>query len=238
MSTEVVTVAPSPPPKLVTLKEVRANHKVRKLIDGANEVMKSMGYTEHGHRHVGVVSSITRYILEHMKVPPREVELGQIAGYLYDIGNVISRLGHPMHGGVIAFNLLNEMGMDAAEIAPILGAIGNHEEMAGTPISPMSAALIIADKSDVHFSRVQNPILETFDIHDRVNYAVQKSRVEVRPPGVEHGQTIELTLEIDTQHATVMEYFEIFLNRMVMCRKSADLLGYKFTLNVNGTYLE
>src|SRR5215472_13188791 len=125
MSTEVAVSISAPPAsaKLVTLKEVRANHKVRKLIDGANEVMKSMGYTEHGHRHVGVVSSITRYILEHMKVPPREVELGQIAGYLHDIGNVISRLNHPMHGGVIAFQLLDEMGMDAAEIAPILGAI-------------------------------------------------------------------------------------------------------------------
>src|SRR5579862_2277123 len=229
MSTEVVTVAPSPPPKLVTLKEVRANHKVRKLIDGANEVMKSMGYTEHGHRHVGVVSSITRYILEHMKVPPREVELGQIAGYLHDIGNVISRLGHPMHGGVIAFNLLNEMGMDAAEIAPILGAIGNHEETTGGPVSVMSAALIIADKSDVHFSRVQNPLKETFDIHDRVNFAVQKSRVEVKP----ETKTIELNLEIDTEQASVMAYFEIFLTRMVMCRQSAELLSYRFTLSVN-----
>ena len=225
-------------PKLISVKEVRANGKVRKLIDGANEVMKAMGYTEHGQRHAGVVSSITRYVMENVGVTGRDVELGQIAGFLHDIGNVVNRINHPLHGASIAFTLLNEMGMDAAEIAPILGAIGNHEEMAGTPISPMSAALIIADKSDVHFSRVQNPILETFDIHDRVNYAVQKSRVEIRPPGVEHGQTIELTLEIDTQHATVMEYFEIFLNRMVMCRKSADLLGYKFTLNVNGTYLE
>lgn len=230
----VLTVSPKP----ISIKDVRANGKVKKLIDGANEVMKAMGYTEHGHRHAGVVSSITRYILESVGVAGRDVELGQIAGYLHDIGNVINRIDHPLHGASMAFVLLDQMGMDATEIAPILGAIGNHEEMVGLPISPMSAALIIADKSDVHFSRVQNPILETFDIHDRVNYAVQKSRVEVRPPGVEHGQTIELTLEIDTSHATVMEYFEIFLTRMVMCRKSADLLGYKFTLNVNGTYLE
>lgn len=231
MSTEVLAPAH---PKLVTLKEVRANHKVRKLIDGANEVMKSMGYTEHGHRHVGVVSSITRYILEHLQVPPRETELGQIAGYLHDIGNVISRINHPMHGGGIAFVLLNEMGMDAAEIAPILGAIGNHEELTGMPVSTMSAALIIADKSDVHISRVQNPLIETFDIHDRVNYAVQKSRVEVKT----EAKTIELSLEIDTSRASVMEYFEIFLTRMVMCRRSAELLGYRFALNVNGTYLE
>ncbi len=221
-------------PKLVTLKEVKSNNKVRKLIDGANEVMKAMGYTEHGHRHVGVVSSITRYILERLSVPAREVELGQIAAYLHDIGNVINRVNHPLHGANIAFTLLNEMGMDAAEIAPILGAIGNHEELIGNPISNMSAALIIADKSDVHYSRVQNPIIESFDIHDRVNYAVQKSRVEMK----DEARTIELTLEIDTKQASVMEYFEIFLSRMIMCRRSAELLGYKFALNVNGTYLE
>jgi len=221
-------------PKLVTFKEVRANPKIRTLIDGANEVMKSMGYTEHGHRHVGVVSSITRYILEHQNLTAREIELGQIAAYMHDIGNVIARLNHPMHGAAMAFTILSDMGMDTSEIAPILGAIGNHEEITGGPVSVMSAAIIIADKSDVHFSRVQNPILETFDIHDRVNYAVQKSRVEIKP----ESQTIELTLEIDTKEATVMEYFEIFLSRMVMCRKSAELLGYRFTLNVNGLYLE
>src|SRR5437868_3202416 len=195
--------------KLVTLKEVKANPKVRKLIDGANEVMKAMGYTEHGHRHVGVVSGITGYILENLGSPPREIELGQISAYLHDIGNVINRINHPMSGANIAFTILNEMEMDSAEIAPILGAIGNHEELAGVPVSSMSAALIIADKSDVHFSRVQNPILESFDIHDRVNYAVQKSRVEMAADN----KVIELTLEIDTKQASVMEYFEIFLSR-------------------------
>jgi hypothetical protein len=139
-----------------------------------------------------------------------------------------------MQGGCLAFVLLNEMGMDAAEIVPILGAIGNHEELTGTPVSHISAALIIADKSDVHFSRVQNRAIETFDIHDRVNYAVQKSRVEMKPDQ----RTIELGLTIDTTRASVMEYFEIFLSRMVMCRNSAELVGYRFALNVNGTYLE
>src|SRR5579871_5740325 len=124
-------------PKPVTLKEVRNNPKVRKLIDGANEVMKAMGYTEHGQRHVGVVSSITRYILEHQNLPPREIELAQIAAYMHDIGNSISRLGHPSHGAAMAFTLLNEMGMDMSEVAPILGAIGNHEEMTGGPVSAM-----------------------------------------------------------------------------------------------------
>lgn len=220
--------------KPIVLKDVKANAKAMALIDGANEVMLAMGYTEHGHRHVGIVSSITRYIMEKLGMPQREIELGMIAGYLHDIGNVINRIDHPISGANIAFHLLDEMGMPASEIAPILGAIGNHEELAGTPVSYMSAALILADKSDVHFSRVQNPVLETFDIHDRVNYAVQKSRVEMDPDKKE----IDLTLEIDTSFATVMEYFEIFLSRMVMCRRAANMLGYEFRLTVNGTALQ
>ena len=219
---------------LVTLKEVKANPKVKRLIDGANEVMRAMGYTEHGHRHVGMVASITRYILENLQVPAREIELGQIAAYLHDSGNVINRQDHPISGANIAYSILNEMGMDPGEIAPILGAIGNHEELLGLPVSTMSAAIIIADKSDVHRSRVQNPLQETFDIHDRVNYAVQKSRVEMDNTE----QVITLTLDIDTAFASVMEYFEIFLSRMVMCRRSADLFGYRFSITVNGTKLE
>jgi metal-dependent HD superfamily phosphatase/phosphodiesterase len=221
-------------PRLITLKDVKANPKTKALIDGANEVMRAMGFTEHGHRHAGVVSSITRYIMENVGAPARETELAQIAAYLHDMGNVINRVDHPMTGANLAYSLLNEMGMDTIEIAPILGAIGNHEELAGTPVSLMSAALIVADKSDVHYSRVQNPIIETFDIHDRVNYAVQKSRVNLDSTK----QTIELTLEIDTSFASVMEYFEIFLSRMVMCRRAADTFGYKFTLSINGTFLE
>lgn len=225
---------PAPLEQLVTLKEVKANPRVKAYIQGANDLLNSMGYTEHGHRHAGVVSSITRYILVNVNADEREQELGSIAAYLHDIGNVINRINHPMLSAAIAQEILFEMGMPATEIAPILGAIGNHEELAGQPVSQMSAALIIADKSDVHFSRVQNPIYESFDIHDRVNYAVQKSRVEMTPDSRE----IQLTLEIDTNVATVMEYFEIFLSRMVMCRRSADLLGYAFKLSVNGTHLE
>jgi len=231
---ESQAVSQQPAAKPVTLKDVKANVKVKRLIDGANEVMKAMGYTEHGHRHAGVVSSITRYILEHVGVTGREVELGQIAAYLHDIGNVINRIDHPISGAGIVYRLLDEMGMPAEEIAPILGAIGNHEELAGTPVSTISAALIIADKSDVHFSRVQNPLMETFDIHDRVNYAVQNSRVEASG----ESRTIALTLQVDSSVATVMEYFEIFLSRMVMCRRAADTLGFKFVLSVNGTELE
>ncbi len=218
----------------ITLKEVKSNPKVVELINGANEVMRAMGYTEHGHRHVGIVSSITRYIMENLGMPPRQVELGMIAAYLHDVGNVINRINHPMTGANMAFRLLDEMGMPPEELAPVLGAIGNHEEMAGTPVSYMSAALIIADKSDVHHTRVQNPILESFDIHDRVNYAVQKSRVEMETSS----KSILLNLEIDTQFASVMEYFEIFLSRMVMCRRAAALFGYEFQLDVNGTHMD
>jgi metal-dependent HD superfamily phosphatase/phosphodiesterase len=195
----------------ITLKDIKANPEVKHLITGANDVMMAMGYTEHGHRHSGVVSSITRYILQHSGDSEREQELGAIAGYLHDIGNVVNRVDHPMIGASMCYTILHEMGMDAREIAPVLGAIGNHEEGAGLPVSRISAALIIADKSDVHFSRVQNPVPEAFDIHDKVNFAVQKSRIEM---SAEH-RDIQLTLEINDS-ATVMEYFEIFLHRMVM----------------------
>lgn len=218
----------------ITLREVKANPKVDALLDGANEVMRAMGYTEHGRRHAGRVSNITRLILESQGIPARQSELGQIAAYLHDIGNVINRIDHPISGAGLAFNILTEMGMPIDEICPILGSIGNHEELVGVPISAMSAALIIADKSDVHFSRVQNPILETYDIHDRVNAAVQVSQVDIHSDS----KTITLNLQIDTTFASVMEYFEIFLSRMVMCRKAADLLGSKFSLSINGTYLE
>jgi metal-dependent HD superfamily phosphatase/phosphodiesterase len=214
----------------ITLKDIKANPEVKHLITGANDVMMAMGYTEHGHRHSGVVSSITRYILQHSGDSEREQELGAIAGYLHDIGNVVNRVDHPMIGASMCYTILHEMGMDAREIAPVLGAIGNHEEGAGLPVSRISAALIIADKSDVHFSRVQNPVPEAFDIHDKVNFAVQKSRIEM---SAEH-RDIQLTLEINDS-ATVMEYFEIFLHRRVMCRRSAEILGYEFRLIVNGT---
>ena len=223
---------PADSPTLITLKEVKANPEVKHLISGANDVMLAMGYTEHGHRHSGVVSSITRYILQHSGDDERSQELGAIAGYLHDIGNVVNRLDHPMIGASMCYTILHEMGMDSREIAPIIGAIGNHEEGAGLPISRISAALIIADKSDVHFSRVQNPVPEAFDIHDRVNFAVQRSRIEMSS----ENRNIRLTLEINDS-ATVMEYFEIFLIRMVMCRRSAEVLGYEFRLEVNGTVL-
>jgi len=219
---------------LVTFDFVAQHPKVLALIDGANEVMAAMGYTEHGRRHVGEVQRMTGEILTELKFTEREIELARIAAYLHDIGNVISRTYHPLSGANLAFTLLNEVGMDPQEIAPILGAIGNHEEISGTPVSAMSAALIIADKSDVNFRRVQNPFVESYDIHDRVNSAVKSNALKVDSL---HG-TITLSLEVDTAQATMMEYFEIFLSRMVMCRLSASRLGVRFGLVVNGTHLE
>lgn len=218
----------------VTLREVKANPRVQVYLEGANQLLNAMGYTEHGLRHANIVSTVTRYILKNDGASEREQELGAIAAYLHDIGNVINRINHPMIGAVLSESILVEMGMAPDEIVPIMGAIGNHEEGAGAPISRMTAALIVADKSDVHFSRVQNPVIETFDIHDRVNYAVQKSRVEMN----QSKRDIILYLEIDTAFASVMEYFEIFLNRMVMCRVAAEVMGYHFELSVNGTLLE
>lgn len=221
-------------PDRITLTDVKQNPKVQTLITDANEVLRAMGYTEHGHRHAGIVSSITRYILENLGVVGREAELGQIAAYLHDIGNAINRNQHPISGACLSFQLLTEMGMDISEITPVIAAIGNHEELSGTPVSRMSAALILADKSDVHCSRVQEPDQANFDIHDRVNFAVKRSRIEMD----RELKLIKLSIEIDHSFATVMEYFEIFLSRMVMCRASAKLFDYQFQLEANGTLLE
>lgn len=217
----------------ITLKDVRNYPKVRVYIDAANQQMAAIGYTEHGHRHAGVVSSVTRTICESLGYTPRQAELAAIAAYLHDIGNMVNRRNHPEIGAIIAMNILDEMGMDPREIASVAAAIGNHEEDNGLPIDYASAAVIIADKSDVHYSRVQNPRPETYDIHDRVNHAVQRSNLYVEADK----HIIRLDLEIDTTFASVMEYFEIFIERMVMCRKAAEQLGCRFCLRVNGVDL-
>jgi metal-dependent HD superfamily phosphatase/phosphodiesterase len=217
----------------VTLKEVRHDVRVRTYITRANEQMKAIGYTEHGHRHAGIVATISRTVLTNLGLSGREGELAAIAGYLHDIGCVVNRVGHVESGALIAYDLLSKMDMPPQEIATVIGAIGNHEEPDGEPISAPSAAVIIADKSDVHFTRVQNADPTKFDIHDRVNYAVQKSYLRVDGPE----KTINLELEIDPEHASVTEYFEIFILRMVLCRRAADFLGCKFRLRINGVNL-
>ena len=219
--------------KEVTLKDVRKDPRVKTYIEKANEQMAAIGYTEHGFRHAGIVAAVARGIPRHLELPERESELAAIAGYLHDIGNVINRANHCETAALLAQDILTGLGMDPTEVAIIMGAIGNHEEENGFPINAVTAAVIIADKSDVHLSRVQNPNPMTFDIHDRVNYAVQKSYLRVDP----ETKVISLELTVETQSASVMEYFEIFLLRMVMCRRAADVLGCKFKLVINGVDL-
>ena len=192
--------------------------------------MDALGYTEHGFRHAGIVAETARDIIANLGQNGRMSELAAMSGYLHDIGNAVNRMGHPDTSALMAFTLLNEMGMPTEEIAMVIAAIGNHEEDLGSPVSAISAALIIADKSDVHHSRVQNQNPLTFDIHDRVNYSVQKSHLRV---DMEH-KSINLELTTDEHSASVMEYFEIFLSRMLMCRRAADFFGYKFKLVING----
>lgn len=219
--------------KEITLKDVRHDARFRTYIQRANDQMQAIGYTEHGHRHAGIVSTIARTILNHLARDEREAELAAIAGYVHDMGCVVNRVGHVEAGALMAYTILTDMGMPPGEIATVIGAIGNHEEPSGLPISAVSAAVIIADKSDVHFSRVQEKDQIKYDVHDRVNYSVQKSYLHVD----NEAKTIILELEIDTSHASVTEYFEIFVGRMMLCRRAADFLGCQFSLNINGVSL-
>jgi hypothetical protein len=214
----------------LALRDIRREARVRTYITKANEQMAAIGFTEHGHRHAGIVASIARSILNLLDYTPRQGELAAIAGYLHDIGCVVNRHGHVEAGALISFQILSSLGMEPDEIADVVGAIGNHEEPYGLPISPLAAAVIIADKSDVHYSRVQNPDPTNYDIHDKVNGAVRKSFLRVEPDN----KTIRLELEIDTEAASIMEYFEIFITRMVLCRRSAQTLGCQFRLSING----
>lgn len=218
---------------LVTLEDIRRNRWVETLIRVGNQNLGAMGFTEHGFRHLNLVSRIASNIMERLEYPPREVELAAIAGYMHDIGNVVNRDGHHRSGAVLAYFILDRMGMPPEEKAIVVGAIGNHDESTGQPVSSVAAALIIADKSDVHRTRVRNREQASFDIHDRVNYAVEKSFVRVDP-----GQkTIMLELKIDPEISPVMDYFEIFLSRMVLCRRAANFLGCRFGLDINGNKL-
>jgi putative nucleotidyltransferase with HDIG domain len=214
---------------LITLDDVRNNETVRVYIQQANQMLYAMGYTEHGLRHAGLVANNARRLCLKLGYTERQAELAAIAGFLHDIGNVVNRENHAQTGAVIAFHLLTQMGMPPDEIAIIISAIGNHEETTGHPVNYAASAVILADKSDVHFSRVQNPNQGEFDIHDRVNFATQRSRLRVMPKE----RLIELNLEIDVNVASLMEYFEIFLDRMVMCRRAAEALECQFHLMIN-----
>ena len=214
---------------MITYNDIRANETVNTYITKANESLAALGFTEHSFPHVCRVAEVSSYILETLGYPEREIELVRIAAYLHDIGNLVNRVDHSQSGAVMAFRILSELGMPAEEIAEIVTAIGNHDEGTGRPVSPMAAALILADKSDVRRSRVRNQDIATFDIHDRVNYSVKKAELKIN----ESHTLIKLKLFVDTRYGSVMDYFEIFMQRMVLCRKAAETLGLQFRLMIN-----
>lgn len=218
---------------MISLQDVKTNSIVDSFIRNGNKFLGAMGFTEHSYRHVNLVSSIARNILERLGYSEREAELAAIAGYLHDIGNVVSRSHHGTSGALISFTVLKELGMSPDEMAQVVSAVANHEEEYGRPVNVIAAALILADKSDVHRSRVRNQDLATFDIHDRVNYAVERSFLWVH----EDRRVVTLELIIDIDICPVMEYFEIFLTRMSLCRRAADFLDTKFELVINGAKL-
>ena len=218
---------------MITLQDVRENSEVESLIIGAQKQLNELGYTEHGHRHISIVSKRAGEILEKLGYPERTVELAKIAGYLHDIGNCVNRVDHAHSGAIMAFNILKDMGMDVDERTKIMTAIGNHDEKTGTAVSDISAALILADKSDVNRDRVTNKNLSTFDIHDRVNYAVTESRLEID----DKERKVILNLTIDTKLCPVLDYFEIFMDRTMMSKYAAKYLKIWFELVINGTKL-
>jgi metal-dependent HD superfamily phosphatase/phosphodiesterase len=217
----------------IELADVKAHPAVKTFISLADRYLGVLGYTEHGFRHAKIVARDARKLLKDLGYERREPERAAIAGYLHDMGNVVSRAGHPQAGAAISYQILGELGMSLKEIGLVLGAIGNHEEGIGQPVSPEGAALILADKSDVHRSRVRNQDPESFDIHDRVNFAAESSLLSA---GTKQ-RTITLDLRIDTSISKIMEYFEIFLDRMAMCRRAAEFLDCQFRLVINGNEL-
>ena len=218
---------------MITLKDIKENKDLDALIRGAQKQLNAIGYTEHGHRHISIVSKRAGDILEKLGYPERTVELTRIAGYMHDIGNCVNRVDHAHTGAILAYDILKKMGMPIEEITEIMMAIGNHDENTGTAVSDISAALILADKSDVHRDRVVNKNLSTFDIHDRVNYAVTNADLIMD----EKERKIKLNLTIDTNISPVLDYFEIFMQRTMMCKYAAKYLKIWFELIINDTKL-
>lgn len=214
---------------MLTFDELRKNQSVNAYITGADKSLAALGFTEHSFAHVTKVAEACRSILSALGYSEHEIELARIAAYLHDIGNLVNRIDHSQSGAVMAFRILDNLNMDAADIATVVSAIGNHDEGTGVPVDAVSAALILADKSDVRRSRVRNRDKSTFDIHDRVNYSVKNASLQIS----EDKTTITLRLSIDTRYGSIMEYFEIFMNRMILCRKAAEKLGLTFKLVIN-----
>ncbi len=214
---------------MVTYDDIRTNPTIRTYITKADESLQSLGFTEHSFAHVTMVAETCDYILSTLGFPQRDIEVMKIAAFLHDIGNLVNRVDHSQSGAVMAFRILTDMGMDASEVATVVTAIGNHDEGTGVPVTAPAAALILADKSDVRRSRVRNPDISSFDIHDRVNYSVKRSQLKIN----EEHTNIKLKLSIDTRYGSVMDYFEIFMDRMILCRKAANKLDLQFKLIIN-----
>ena len=211
----------------MTYELLKQEHAVQVYIRQADAALEALGFTEHSIAHVTRVATVAADILEKLGYPERTVELAKIAGYLHDIGNVVNRTDHSQSGAVMAFRILDRMEFPPEEIATIVSAIGNHDEGTGVPVNPVAAALIIADKSDVRRSRVRDQKTVTTDIHDRVNYATLKSDLLLE------GDSLTLDIQVDTAVSSVSEYFEIFLKRMLLCRKAAQTLNLAFHLRIN-----
>ncbi|HEX9824029.1 MAG TPA: HD domain-containing protein [Actinomycetota bacterium] len=220
------------PAASISIDEIRDDPTLSAYIAQADRVMDGMGYTEHGFRHANLTGRIAHNVLERLGFDGRTRDLGAIAGYLHDIGNTVSRTDHGQTGAVLVHTILGDR-MEAGDLAIVMGAIGNHEEEYGQAVGPVAAAVILADKSDVHRSRVRKADQIEFDIHDRVNYAAEESFLRVDS----EARTVTLELTIDTTISHVMEYFEIFLDRMVMCRRAAEQLDCRFRLVINQTEL-
>ncbi|PIN68879.1 phosphohydrolase [Candidatus Woesearchaeota archaeon CG11_big_fil_rev_8_21_14_0_20_43_8] len=218
---------------MLTVSDIRKDDTVRQLIKHADSYLESIKFTKHGEVHASNVSWHAKDILLKLGFDNREAELAAISGYIHDVGNFINRQNHEITGATLAMKLLDKLGMDLKETLDIAQAIGNHDEKSGIPVSNITAAVIIADKCDVHRSRVRSKGTIHDDIHDRVNYAVKKASLKI----FKKKKIIQLALEIDTAIAAVIDYFEIFLSRMVICKKAADFLGCKFELVINGNKL-
>ena len=213
----------------MTYQDIKNNDEINTYIRQADQSLSALGYTEHSFAHVTLVAEKAGYILSTLGYPDRTVELVKIAGYLHDIGNLVNRDDHSQSGAIMAFRILDHLGFPPDEIGQIITAIGNHDEGTGVPVSELAAALILADKSDVRRNRVRNQDASAFDIHDRVNYSVTRSELKIN----EAHTLIKLKLSVDTHYSSVMDYFEIFLQRMVLCRKAAEKLGLQFKLMIN-----
>jgi len=218
---------------MLKFEDLKKNEAINTYISGADKSLEALGYTEHSFAHVTKVAKGCEYILSTLGFPEHEIELAKIAAYLHDIGNLVNRIEHSQSGAVMAFRILDNLKMEAENIARIVTAIGNHDEGTGVPVDNISAALILADKSDVRRSRVRNRDKATFDIHDRVNYSVKRATLKINEAQTE----IRLRLTIDTRYGSIMEYFEIFMERMLLCRKAAEKLGLNFKLSINDQQL-